>query len=653
MRTRPGTLALLGALGLGLGLAPLPLASQARDLHWPEISVEAHLDADGRLRVRERQQMRFVGDWNGGERSFDVPFQQRLSLLSFSRIDTLTESAVLLTEGDLDVVDGFDWSGDGTTLRWRSRLPGDAPFAGQVFIYEMVLEYENILVPTETGYRLAHDFSFADRVGTIDRFDLTVTFDEVWGVPEGQPTRFELAPLPPGRGYVVTVPLTYRGAGHPSAVFRGASMALRQGLALTLVLAMSAMLVALFRRERAMGRFAPLPAPESVTPRFVEEHLLAHPPEVIGAMWDASTAAPEVAATLARLVQEGKMTSRVEHTKVLFASRDVLHLRLTVPRDRLLPHEAALVEAFFSSGSDETSTDEVRARYKSTGFNPASVIKPVLESIATQHAPKLGKAERPSLRRTLLLFFAALLCSTLALIQRRSDVAVLGVAFAGMLPVYLFGLLWAAWWRNRVSGLAASALGFLLPLGALLAIATAAVLLNDALRATSTAFLAVALWAVTFASSVTMMARTHDTPQRIVVRKRLRAVRDFFSRELRKERPQLLDAWFPYAIAFGLGRETDRWFRAFGAASSAIASNAFGGSGGSSSGASGGASSGASSGSGWSGFGGGGGFSGAGSAGSFAAAVGGMAAAVPSPSSSSSGGGGGGGSSGGGGGGGW
>ena len=84
------------------------------------------------------------------------------------------------------------------------------------------------------------------------------------------------------------------------------------------------------------------------------------------------------------------------------------------------------------------------------------------------------------------------------------------------------------------------------------------------------------------------------------MRERLAAARRFFRDELQKEAPQLRDAWFPYVIAFGLGRETDKWFRAFGGASvaagTAMAMHD----------TSGGGSLGSRSGGGWSGFGGGG-----------------------------------------------
>lgn len=287
----------------------------------------------------------------------------------------------------------------------------------------------------------------------------------------------------------------------------------------------------------------------------------------------------------------------------------------------------------------------MRARYKTSGFDPAALIRPMLDAVALQHAPKIAKGSHPSYNPTLALFTAAVVTSIIALVLRGTDIVVIGPAFGAMLPFYLFGVAWAAVWRNRVARFSASSLGILIPVAFIAGIAIA-MLLRPELSATAVAFLAATLWALTFANSITMAARTHDTPQRLVVRKRLWAMRDYFARELQQKQPRLSDAWFPYVIAFGLGREADKWFKAFGAAttSSAMSATAFGGSGGSS----------GSGGSGWSGFGGGGGFSGAaGSGGSFAAAVGGMAAAVPAPSSSSSGGGGGGGSSGGGGGGGW
>ena len=58
-----------------------------RELHWDALDVEAHLDADGVLDVIERHTMVFTGDWNGGERVFNVRPRQKLEFLGLDRID--------------------------------------------------------------------------------------------------------------------------------------------------------------------------------------------------------------------------------------------------------------------------------------------------------------------------------------------------------------------------------------------------------------------------------------------------------------------------------------------------------------------------------------------------------------------------------------
>ena len=56
---------------LALVLAATPVAAQ-RSLHWSDVRIEARLSEDGTLRVVETQAIVFTGDWNGGERRFDL-----------------------------------------------------------------------------------------------------------------------------------------------------------------------------------------------------------------------------------------------------------------------------------------------------------------------------------------------------------------------------------------------------------------------------------------------------------------------------------------------------------------------------------------------------------------------------------------------------
>src|SRR5687768_1783891 len=79
---------------------------QARSLHWSSIDVDARLDRDGVLEVSETQAFVFDGDWNGGERRFNVRHAQSLELLGVERIDGAT--AVSLSGGSLASVDQFE-----------------------------------------------------------------------------------------------------------------------------------------------------------------------------------------------------------------------------------------------------------------------------------------------------------------------------------------------------------------------------------------------------------------------------------------------------------------------------------------------------------------------------------------------------------------
>jgi hypothetical protein len=102
-----------------------------RELHWDALKVEAHLDAGGTLDIFERHTMVFTGEWNGGERVFNVRAHQNLEFMGIERVDASTGLAHSLWETSVpDNVDDYTWT-DRRTLRWRSRLPSYPPFAKQ------------------------------------------------------------------------------------------------------------------------------------------------------------------------------------------------------------------------------------------------------------------------------------------------------------------------------------------------------------------------------------------------------------------------------------------------------------------------------------------------------------------------------------------
>jgi hypothetical protein len=103
MERRSGLAALCALLFVA---APGIALAQARELSWPSISVTATLDADGRLHVAERQEMRFTGDWNGGERIFSTRLGQKVAFRSITRLDPVTGASREMHSGSLDQVDG-------------------------------------------------------------------------------------------------------------------------------------------------------------------------------------------------------------------------------------------------------------------------------------------------------------------------------------------------------------------------------------------------------------------------------------------------------------------------------------------------------------------------------------------------------------------
>ncbi len=141
------------ALLLLLALA-FAAPAAAKSLYWRSLDVTARLDAAGQLRVRERQTMVFDGDWNGGERRFDVRQGQTLDINGVTRIEGSKE--VPLAEGNLSDVDHYAMNEK--VLRWRSRLPSDPPFENREIVY--VIDYTLGGILNELGdneYELDHD----------------------------------------------------------------------------------------------------------------------------------------------------------------------------------------------------------------------------------------------------------------------------------------------------------------------------------------------------------------------------------------------------------------------------------------------------------------------------------------------------------------
>ena len=616
-----------------------------RQLSWDALDVDARLDADGVLHVTELQTIVFTGDWNGGERTFNLRPRQQLQFEGMERIASATGAPAPLTlDGALDHVDEYALT-NGRTLRWRSRAPSDSPFSNTRISYALHYRLSGILLKEDGRYVLDHDFAFPDRVGDIRRFALRLTLDSAWQPQTQLRDSYTAGPLVPGRSFVLTVPLLYTGSGSPAARDTsrpGPVVAAVAALVGGFVLAVMALLL----RERSLGRLEPIRA-DRVDADWIRRHIVVHPAEVVGAAWDQNVGKEEVVALIARLVAEGKLASAVAPG----ARGGLLELQLTADRATLEGHERALVDALFFDGGTSTSTNAVKAHYKSTGFDPAEAIAGGLNERVAALLPK-GDNPRVQWWPGAYLFGAGAVClfqEVLASPEVDPAVVIVGslaaaIAGLGQVPGMLF--------RRRIDwGIGALLVSLLVP-G--LGVAGAVWFLWNRV---GTGAVEWSLWMIgavaAFTLSQVLLATTglksRNHRAAIVFRKGLATGRRYFQTELAKERPALRDEWYPWIAAFGLTEEADRWAVAHSShddrspgwrgSTTSTASTEDSSSTPAWTGAAGGRSGGAGGGATW------------------ATAVAGMAAGVSAPSSSSSGSGSGGssssGSSGGGGGGGW
>lgn len=621
------------AIGIALFAVSAAAPAGARTLRWKSIDVKASLDAEGLLHVSERQAMVYDGDWNGGERKFRIEPGQRLTLAGVTRIDPSTGARTPLAEGDVSSVDHYTFT-DPKTLRWRSRLPSDPAFSNTEIDYELDYTLSGVLEERGGTYRLAHDFAFADRDGSIDRFTLDLALDPSWKPEGGFPGHWEAGPLMPGRGYVVRAALASTRAAAPAAVRRIEPLADRR-LAL-LVIAASVLVFGLhyWLHDRARGRFRPLPPLSGIDHGWLQANVFDLLPEEVGTALDDDVGSPEVAAVIARLVGEKKLKSE---TVASGHGKPVLRLTRVAESSAFQGYERKLVDGLFF-GEETVTPDDVRAHYKSSGFKPAELISADLKARLAAKGPFAGKYKPARAWRSVLFFLIAVALGAatwphhVASDGRALFAFLFSSAFCAGIGITLAN-------RSAESFRALSVpLAFAVPLILVPWWIAGRMLPADYSPTLFSAFTAMTLM---YVSSAFHMAMSRDSAARMEARRRIVTARRWFAAELRKPHPKLEDAWFPYLLALGLGSGVDKWSKSFaGTSASAGATRSFGSSSSTSSG----------SGSGWSG--GGGSFGGAGASAGWAAAVGGFSAGVAAPSSSS-GGGGGGSSSGGGGGGGW
>ncbi len=624
-----------------------PCASEARSLFWQDMEVRASLDKDGRLHIREKQTMVFSGEWNGGERSFDIRPGQQMQFQGIGRLD-VTGRETPLVRGNLNLVDHWDHNGK-TAIRWRSRLPSDPAFNNTTITYVLHYSLSHILIPEQEGFLLNHDFCFPNRSGVVKNFHLDLEFDPVW---QSDPIRMVRGDVAPGQGVVLRHQLHFSGQTSP-IVFKEqppipkalpappASPApgwLQLILLALFVGGIGWRIRAFFQWEKSLDRFAKVLPAEAIDLQWLEQELFVHKPEVVGATWDKTTSTPEVAAILARLVQEGRMESWMEpYLFPFFKFRipgmpPILHLKLLEPMESFLGYEYKLIKELFVDGSMTTDTKTIREYYQKRRktFDPVIKIteplKRQMKKLTDDGKSSLGMFWVPPVVLTVIGFFLLL---TNAFLHQNEFFPLEMAALFGVIFCWFAGIISAFVYRDSVISLGVK-LFWLFFFVSCLVIGFCVLLLFSA---STLLLLGFFFMAAAISNNIINIAHSRESAEGLSLRRKLAAARNYFQQELARKKPLLEDSWFPYLLAFGLGPKIDSWFRTYGSKVSYSRST--------------GSTLGGGSGAGFSG--GGGAFGGGGASGSWSMAVGSLTASGGGSSS----GGGGGGSSGGGGGGGW
>jgi hypothetical protein len=343
--------------------------------------VQASLDKDAQLTVAERHAMVFDGDWNGGERRFDIRSGQHLDLISLERYDPATNSTIPLTLASGDIgLDQYSW--DGTLLRWRSRRVSDPPFQNQELSYIIRYTMRDIVMRFGNGYVLDHDFAFPDRPGVIRDFNMLLTLDPVWQAAPQFTQRIDRTNLEPGESVRLEIRMT-RTAGTPAPQYLGHTPMFSldsrnlgpagpifRGVAFAITLLIALLVSWIFEsREASDGVYA---RPASVDSAWLEKNIFKVRPEVIGAAWDGETGQAEVSALIAVMTAEKKIETTPGASP---------RLRLLVRREKLSDYERAFVERLFPAGNT-IDPETLKKHYAKTGFDPARPLRAPLNVAA-------------------------------------------------------------------------------------------------------------------------------------------------------------------------------------------------------------------------------------------------------------------------------
>lgn len=614
---------------------------QAKSIRFDYVEVDALLNKEGHLEVKENQAMYFNGEWNGGYREFRVEGKQKVIVHG---IDRTTTVGILepLKRGNINKK--FHYQFRNNKLKWRNRLPYEPPFNNIFRRYIIKYTIKNVIQHNKQDVFLNHQFLFK-RDSPIKTVKVKLTIDPFWESEKGV-YEFTAENVAAKNTFLKKVRLgdvknkkfkkfLYISAG-PTNPIGWEAISVFILIFIGYIFFRYKML---YRHEEKNGRFAALTPHDQINAEWIEKNVLIHKPEIAAALWDERTCAHELSALMTSLHVRGYIKISFEEEGFWMFKHPTFVLEKLKPFDDLEEYERKILKGLFIKDLNRITQSELKTYYRFgfVKFFPIQILSYGIDEFINERGGLRDK-QTPNLSvlLTLSLGFLAFIgfLSIFLFDTNYKTVAILGMtvffALAPTIPMVILSFFQARQILHPEKSI------WVIPLYACVPFCLFATFLYKSHIPMGFGHWLYVLFTSMFMADIVFLFGTNrNSKVKLDVRQKLASAYLYFKEELKEKKPNLKDEWLPYLIGFGLEKNLARWDIQYGSTYHYVGStnNNVGSSQPS-----------------WTG--GGGDFAGAGVSGSWATSLGQIGS---SASSSGSGGssGGGSGSSGGGGGGGW
>jgi len=352
--------------------------AEARSLYWDKIGVEIFVERDGSFKVIEELHYIFDGAWNGGIRNINTDKLNEIEFLE------LWEGDKQYQRGDIENVGAYETynSGSDFVIKWRSRLPGDPPYAATPKTFKLVYVVKGGLNYSSDYDELYWQAIFSDRDGVVKRGEVTVHLPEPladnslaflysqadnahWYKIDNQSFRFTADNISAGALFEVKVDFPKGIVAKVGRSFGKQKFSFLWAFMLPLLV-----FAGMWRIYLRYGRDQDYPEPAQL-PTAPPDDL---PPAMAGLIVDEQVDSKEITATIVDLARRGYINI-VEFPGTFFGWGKKYEFTLIKEPSNLLAFEMKVIKGLFGQPrvGDQTDTTEMSGKFYKhvSGINKA------------------------------------------------------------------------------------------------------------------------------------------------------------------------------------------------------------------------------------------------------------------------------------------